>query len=313
MRSAVRAVYLVGLEDSGERLDKWLTEHLQDDDVDISRSVVQKWVKSGLVTRIPAGNVKASDPIEPGQQYAVEVPADDPFTIVPDDIPLDIVYDDHDVVVIDKPRGLVVHPGAGHPRGTVINALVAKGITLSSLGGEMRPGVVHRIDKDTSGLVMFAKTEVAYYALTEQLRDHTVDRQYLAIVHGRMTHQSGTIDMPIGRDPQDRQKMAATDNGKRAVTHFQVLEKFERYSLVECRLETGRTHQIRVHFAAIGHPLAGDQVYGRRHSLPIEGQALHAQTLGFVHPTTREEVRLKSPVPEDMQQLVDKLRSGVLC
>ncbi|MFB5191578.1 RluA family pseudouridine synthase [Alicyclobacillus fastidiosus] len=312
MRSAVRAVYVVDSDDVGERLDKWLTEHLQDDEVDISRSVVQKWVKSGLVTKSPAGNVKASDPIELGQEYAIEVPAAEPFAIVPDDIPLDIVYDDSDVVVVDKPRGLVVHPGAGHSRGTVINALVAKGITLSSLGGEMRPGVVHRIDKDTSGLVMFAKTEAAYYALTEQLRDHTVERQYLAIVHGRMTHQSGTIDMPIGRDPQDRQKMAATDNGKRAVTHFQVLEKFERYSLVECRLETGRTHQIRVHFAAIGHPLAGDQVYGRRHSLPIEGQALHAETLGFVHPTTHAEIRLKSPVPEDMQQLVDKLRSGVL-
>ncbi|EPZ51531.1 RluA family pseudouridine synthase [Alicyclobacillus acidoterrestris] len=312
MRSAVRTAYLVGTEETGERLDKWLTEHLQDDDIDISRSVVQKWVKAGLVSRIPAGKIKASDAIEAGQTYTVEVPEDEPFEIVPDDIPLSIVYDDPHVVVVDKPRGLVVHPAAGHPRGTVINGLVARGITLSALGGDMRPGVVHRIDKDTSGLVMFAKTEMAYYALTEQLRTHSVERQYIAIVHGRMTHETGTVEMPIGRDPQDRQKMAVVESGKRAVTHFQVLEKFERYTLVQCRLETGRTHQIRVHFAAIGHPLAGDQVYGRRHTLPIHGQALHAKTLGFIHPESGEMVRLESPLPDDMEKLISNLRAGLI-
>ncbi|WAH35514.1 RluA family pseudouridine synthase [Alicyclobacillus dauci] len=310
MRAAIRTTYEVTEQETGERLDKWLTERLQEDDVDISRSVVQQWLKSGLIARRPAGKVKASDAVEDGQQYDVEVPEEEPFTVLPDDIPIDIVYEDDDVVVVNKPRGLVVHPAAGHPRGTLINALFAKGIKLSSLGGEMRPGVVHRIDRDTSGLVMFAKTDRAYYALTEQLRHHTVERKYIAIVHGRMGHESGTIEMPIARDPQDRQRMAVIEGGKRAVTHFQVIERFDKYSLVECRLETGRTHQIRVHFAEIGHPLAGDQVYGRRHTLPIDGQALHAQTLGFDHPATGELVTLTSELPTDMAGLIENLQAG---
>ncbi|WP_067620819.1 RluA family pseudouridine synthase [Alicyclobacillus acidiphilus] len=310
MRPAIRTIYDVAEGDVGERLDKWLTERLQEDDVDVSRNVVQTWVKDGLVRRTPAGKIKPSDPIEAGQSYEVEIPSEEPFEIEPDDLPLSIVFEDDDVVVVDKPRGLVVHPGAGHPRNTVINALVARGIRLSQLGGEMRPGVVHRIDKDTSGLVMFAKTDKAYYALTEQLRLHTVERQYIAIVHGTLEHRTGTIDMPIARDPQDRQKMKAMLEGKRAVTHFSVIRQYPNYALVECRLETGRTHQIRVHFAQIGHPLAGDHVYGRRHTLPIDGQALHAQTLGFVHPTTGEAVRLTSPLPPDMEDLIQHLETG---
>lgn len=310
MRTAISMTYEVADSDIGERLDKWLTERLQDDDVDISRNVVQQWVKAGLVRKRPEGRIKASDAIEQGQLYDVDVPGDEPFLIEPDELQLNIVFDDKDIIVVDKQRGMVVHPGAGHPRETVINGLAALGVPLSSLGGEMRPGVVHRIDKDTSGLVMFAKTERAYYGLTEQLRQHTVERQYQAIVHGKLSHQSGTIEMPIARDPQDRQRMAALANGKRAVTHFQVIEQYEKYARLECRLETGRTHQIRVHLAAIGHPLAGDVVYGRRHTLPIGGQALHAQTLGFQHPITGESIRLTSPLPEDMQSLVDHLEAG---
>lgn len=310
MRAAIRTTYTVVDTDAGERLDKWLTERLQEDDIDISRNIVQQWVKGGNVARNPTGKIKPSDVIEEDQSYHVEVPSEEPFEIEADDVPIVIAHEDEDVVVVDKPRGLVVHPGAGHPRGTVINGLVARGITLSQLGGEMRPGVVHRIDKDTSGLVMFAKTDSAYYALTEQLRLHTVERQYVAIVHGTMEHQSGTIDMPIARDPQDRQKMKATLDGKRAVTHFQVIEQFANYAWVECRLETGRTHQIRVHFAQIGHPLAGDHVYGRRHTLPIDGQALHAMTLGFVHPSTGRDIRLTSELPADMADLVAHLQSG---
>lgn len=310
MRPAVSTTYEVTPTDVGERLDKWITERLQEDEIDISRNIVQQWVKLGAIRRRPEGRVKASDAIELGHVYDVDVPGDEPFTIEPDDLDLQIAYEDNDVVVVDKRRGMVVHPGAGHPRNTVINGLVAKGIQLSSLGGEMRPGVVHRIDRDTSGLVMFAKTDKAYYGLTDQLRLHTVERQYLAIVHGKLTHNSGTIEMPIARDPQDRQKMAAIASGKRAVTHFLVLEQFEKYATLECRLETGRTHQIRVHLTAIGHPLVGDVVYGRRHTLTIDGQALHAQTLGFVQPTTGEQIRLTSDVPQDMQELIDHLRAG---
>lgn len=312
MRAAVRTTYEVGADEAGVRLDKWLTEKLQDDEIDVSRSIAQQWVKAGAVTRRPAGKLKASDVVESGQKYDVEVPAEEPFTIVPDNMPLDIVFEDEQLVIVNKLRGLVVHPAAGHPHGTLVNGLVAHGTELSTLGGEMRPGVVHRIDKDTSGLVMFAKTEKAYYSLTEQLRLHHVERQYIAIVHGRMIHQSGSIEMPIARDPQDRQRMAAVEGGKHAVTHFQVLEKYDRYTLVECRLETGRTHQIRVHFAAIDHPLAGDLVYGRRHTLPIHGQALHAQTLGFAHPVSGEWLRFTSSLPQDMQQLLDGLETGLL-
>lgn len=312
MREAVRVIYEVTSDDAGDRLDKWLTDKLQDDEFDVSRSVLQTWLKAGNVTREPSGKIKASDVIEEGQSYAVEVPAEQAFEIVPDDIPIDIVFEDEHVVVVNKQRGLVVHPGAGHPRATLVNALVGRGVQLAAIGGETRPGVVHRIDKDTSGLVMFAKTDKAYYSLTSQLKEHTVERQYVAIVHGRMTHQSGTIDMPIARDPQDRQRMTATLQGKRAVTHFQVAERFERYTLVDCKLETGRTHQIRVHFAAIDHPLAGDPLYGRRHTLPIAGQALHAKTLGFAHPETDEWLQFTSELPEDMQTLVANLQQGTL-
>ncbi|EJY55821.1 pseudouridine synthase, RluA family [Alicyclobacillus hesperidum URH17-3-68] len=310
MRSAVRVIYEVAPSEAGERLDKWLTERLQEDEVDISRTVVQQWLKSGSVTRRRPGKVKASDPLEPGDVYEIEVPAEEPFVIVPDDVAMHIVYEDDDLVVVDKPRGVVVHPGAGNERGTLVNGLAARGVRLSPLGGEMRPGVVHRIDKDTSGLVMFAKTERAYYGLTEQLREHTVTRHYRAIVHGKMEHRSGTIDMPIARDPNDRQRMAARLEGKRAVTHFQVIEQFDRYAVVMCQLETGRTHQIRVHFAEIGHPLAGDKVYGRRHTLPIDGQALHAETLGFVHPATGQWMSFASALPPDMEQLIEWLRAG---
>lgn len=312
MRTAVRMTYVVSEDEVGSRLDKWLTERLQDDDVDISRNVVQLWIKDGRVTAEGIRKIKASDVIEGDRVYQVEVPPESSFEIEPDSMELDIAFEDEDLIVINKPRGVVVHPGAGHWRETLVNALVARGTALSGLGGEMRPGVVHRIDKDTSGLLMFAKTDKAYYVLSEQLREHSVERRYVGIVHGRMGHLSGTIDMPIGRDPQDRQRMAALEKGKRAVTHFHVKERFERYSVVECQLETGRTHQIRVHMAAITHPLAGDSVYGRRHTLPIAGQALHAETLGFVHPRSGEEMRFTCALPDDMQSLIDHLQSGRL-
>lgn len=298
----------VSEEDAGLRLDRWLTDALQELDYDVSRSQVQQWIADGYVSATRK-KVKASDPVETGETYVVDVPDPDPVELVGDDVPFSVVYDDQDVVVVDKPRGVVVHPAAGHPRGTLVNGLIGRGISLSSLGGSLRPGVVHRIDKDTSGLLMFAKTDLAYHKLAAQLKEHTVHRVYRAIVHGVLAHDEGMIDAPIGRDPRNRQKMAVRENGKSAVTHFRVLERFREYTYLELKLETGRTHQIRVHMAFIGHPLAGDPLYGRRHTLAIEGQALHAMELGFQHPRTGEWMSFTSQVPEDMEQLLDLLRT----
>lgn len=296
-------------EDAGARVDKWLAESLQELDYEVSRSQIQQWLDNGYVTSTTGRKrLKASDSVSSGERFDIRVPAPDPVELVADDIPIEIVFEDADVVVVNKPRGLVVHPAAGHERGTLLNALIARGVTLSSLGGQLRPGVVHRIDKDTSGLVMLAKSDTAYYALTEQLRLHQTERIYLALVHGRIGHETGLIDAPIGRDPQNRQRMAIRDNGKHAITHFTVLERFKAYSYVRLQLETGRTHQIRVHMAYIEHPLAGDPVYGRRNTLPIDGQALHAATLGFVHPVTREALRFEAPIAEDILSLLEELR-----
>ncbi|GGI97373.1 putative RNA pseudouridine synthase YlyB [Alicyclobacillus cellulosilyticus] len=305
----VAAYLTVGPEDAGTRLDKWLTEALAELDFDVSRSQVQQWIRAGYVKG--RERLKPSNPVIPGDSYQVAVPPPEPIVLVPDDIPLDVVYEDDDVVVVNKPRGLVVHPGAGHLRGTVVNALLARGCPLSPLGGSLRPGVVHRIDKDTSGLVMFAKTDAAYYGLTRQLAAHTVERAYTAVVVGRVGPDTGTIDAPIGRDPHHRQRMAVVAHGKRAVTHFTVRERLPRHTHLDLRLETGRTHQIRVHLAYIGHPLVGDPVYGRPHPA-IQGQALHARTLGFVHPRTGAWLRFAAPLPADLQGLLDELGATLL-
>ncbi len=304
-------VFVVEPEEAGERLDKWLTTRLQDEDYDVSRNHIQNWIARGYVEGYRQ-RVKASDSVSLGQQFTVCVPSVNPISIVGDDISFNIVYEDSDVVVVDKPRGIVVHPAVGHPRGTLINGLIHREIQLSELGGEMRPGVVHRIDKDTSGLVMFAKTDFAYYALSEQLKAHSVMRSYQAIVHGVLMHEEGTIDAPIGRDPRNRQRMAVVGSGKPAVTHFYIQERFQDYCLALCQLETGRTHQIRVHFAYIGHPLAGDPLYGRRRTLQIGGQALHAQTLGFIHPRTDKQLIFESAMPEDMENLLESLRNEAM-
>ncbi|WP_041695728.1 RluA family pseudouridine synthase [Alicyclobacillus acidocaldarius] len=310
MRPAIHVQYEVSAEDAGERLDRWLTDRLQEDDIEVSRTQVQRWLDNGLIRRARPGRLKASEPVEAGDLYEVDVPEEEPLELVPDEgVPFVVAYEDDDVIVVDKPRGVVVHPGAGHLRGTLVNGLLARGTSLCTLAGAMRPGVVHRIDKDTSGLVVFAKSDRAYRALVEAFRAHDVEREYVAIAHGRMPHRKGTIDMPIARDPADRQRMAVRQGGKRAVTHFEVLELFANYSYLRLRLETGRTHQIRVHLAAIGHPIAGDPVYGPRHTLPIDGQALHARTLGFTHPDGRR-LRFESAVPSDMAWLLEGLRQG---
>ena len=243
----------------------------------------------------------------------VELPDPEPIDVVPQDIPLDVVYEDSDVIVINKPVGLVVHPAPGHPDGTLVNALLYHcGDSLSGINGQLRPGIVHRIDRDTSGLIIVAKNDKAHVALAEQLQDHSLARVYEAVVHGNFREDEGTVDAPIGRHPIDRKKMAIDrKDGRRAVTHWTVLGRYNGFTHIQCRLETGRTHQIRVHMASIGHPLVGDPVYGgARKSLPgLVGQALHARKLKFVHPTSQELVEVECPLPtwfEKVLRQIDK-------
>ncbi len=297
----------VDANSQGTRLDRWLTDALAEQGVDASRTQVQEWIRKGLVN----GNrlkLHPSDPVMAAESYEVSIPTPEPVELQGDPVPFQRVYEDEHVVVVNKPRGVVVHPAVGHDRGTLVNGLIFQGVSLSPLGGVLRPGVVHRIDKDTSGLLILAKTDEAYHGLAEQFREHTVRRRYQAIVHGVVSHDLGTVDGPIGRDPVHRKKMAVTERGKPAVTHFTVIERFLTYTWLDLQLETGRTHQIRVHMAFSGHPVAGDPVYGPRHTLSIVGQALHAATLGFRHPVGGEELYFTAPLPDDMERLLQELR-----
>jgi 23S rRNA pseudouridine1911/1915/1917 synthase len=302
-----RIVWQADQSAEGERIDKAVTAL----DDDWSRSVVQDWIKEGRVT-VNGRTVKANYRLETGDEVIVSVPPVEDLAVEPEPIPLDVRYEDEDVIVVNKPRGMVVHPAPGNTSGTLVNALLAHCRDLSGIGGVARPGIVHRIDKDTSGLLMVAKNDMAHQSLTAQLKTHSVDRIYQAIVHGNIPHYRGTVDAPIGRDPHDRKKMAINHkNGKTAVTHFVVLEHWAQASLIECKLETGRTHQIRVHMASIGHPLIGDPVYGpKKNRYPIQGQALHAKVLGFDHPRTGKRIRLEAELPEDMEKLISLFRSG---
>ncbi len=290
--------------DAGERIDKYIT--LQSEDW--SRSQVQAWVKEGRVT-VNGEPVKNNYKVAADDEVTLRVPPPKELAIRPEPMDLDIVYEDSDVVVVNKPRGLVVHPAPGHYSGTLVNGLLYHCKDLSGINGVLRPGIVHRIDKDTSGLLMVAKNDKAHLGLAEQLKAHTVNRKYIALVHGVILHEMGTIDAPIGRDPKNRQQMAVVfENSKPAVTHFVVLERFKEYTLVELKLETGRTHQIRVHMKYIGYPLVGDPKYGPRNTLDLDGQALHAKTLGFVHPRTGEYMEFEAPLPPDMVALISFLR-----
>lgn len=287
------------------RLDKFLTEEL----TGVSRSQLQSWVKDGHVM-VNGSPSKVNYKVKLEDQITVSIPEVVELEITPEDIPLDIYYEDADVIMINKPKGMVVHPAAGHFSGTLVNALMYHcKDSLSGINGVARPGIVHRIDKDTSGLLMVAKNNEAHKNLVEQLQSKTVTRKYIALVHGEIPHEKGTIDAPIGRDPQDRQKMTVIDeNAREAVTHFNVLERLGEYTLIECILETGRTHQIRVHMKYIGFPLVGDPKYGQRKTLDIGGQALHAAVLGFKHPRTNEYIERTAPLPESYQNLLEKLR-----
>jgi 23S rRNA pseudouridine1911/1915/1917 synthase len=291
---------------AGERLDKFVTEAVEDG---ISRSQVQLWIKDHYV-KVNGVAVKSNHRLETGQTVELTVPEVADSVIVAEDIPLEIAYEDKDLIVVNKPRGMVVHPAVGHSSGTLVNALMFHCKDLSGINGEMRPGIVHRIDKDTSGLLMAAKNDKAHISLSNQLKEHSVTRKYIAIIHGILPHDQGTIDAQIGRDPRDRKLFAVNTNvGKRAVTHFRVLERFKDYTMVELQLETGRTHQIRVHMKFIGHPIVGDPVYGRTKGVKMNGQALHAAVLGFVHPSSQTYMEYESPLPEDMIQVLENLRN----
>lgn len=284
-----------------ERLDKVLTSHNQD----WSRTQVQQWIKNGDVT-VNNQPSKVNYKVKLNDQIVLTIPELEESNVEAEEMDLDIYYEDEDVLVVNKPRGMVVHPAPGHTSGTLVNGLMAHCKDLSGINGVMRPGIVHRIDKDTSGLLMVAKNDMAHESLVNQLVAKTVTRRYRALVHGIIPHDHGTIDAPIGRDKIDRQSMTVTEeNSRGAVTHFNVLERFREFTYVECQLETGRTHQIRVHMKYIGHPLAGDPKYGPRKTLPIDGQALHAGVLGFEHPRTGKYVEFEAPLPKEFEEMLD--------
>nr|WP_234405050.1 RluA family pseudouridine synthase [Paenibacillus bouchesdurhonensis] len=288
------------------RVDKYVKQQLGDD---TSRTQIQIWIENRAVL-VNGSAVKTNYKLENGDHVILTVPKAESVEIVPEDIPLDIYYEDSDVIVVNKPRGMVVHPAPGHSSGTLVNALMAHCKDLSGINGELRPGIVHRIDKDTSGLIMAAKNDKSHASLAAQLKEHSVTRKYLALVHGNLSHDQGTVDAPIGRDPHDRKMYTVIDrNSKHAVTHFHVTERFGDYTLLELKLETGRTHQIRVHMKFIGHPLVGDPMYGRSKGIKFDGQALHAAVLGFVHPATGEYMEFTAPIPADMEDMLHSLRS----
>ncbi|WP_453997074.1 RluA family pseudouridine synthase [Bacillus nitroreducens] len=294
-----------------------IEEHQQNDRIDKivsaynsewSRTQVQSWIKDGNIV-VNGKKVKTNYKVSVGDNIQIEIPEPQTLDVVPEEMNLDIYYEDADVLVVNKPKGMVVHPAPGHVSGTLVNGLMAHCKDLSGINGVLRPGIVHRIDKDTSGLLMIAKNDLAHESLVNQLVEKTVTRKYKAIVHGVIPHDQGTIDAPIGRDKKDRQSMTVTDeNSKVAVTHFNVLERFKDFTFIECQLETGRTHQIRVHMKYIGYPLAGDPKYGPKKTLDIGGQALHAGILGFVHPRTKEYLEFEAPLPPYFEELIEKLK-----
>lgn len=289
----------------GERIDKFLSEA----SADLSRSRIQNLVKDGCIL-VNGKPCKSNTKVKTGDQITLEMPEEIALSVEPEEMDLDIRYEDEDVIVINKPKGMVVHPAPGHTHGTLVNGLMFHCSDLSGINGVLRPGIVHRIDKDTTGLLIVAKNDMAHRDLVEQLQNKSVNRLYYALVHGVISHEFGTIDAPIGRDPKDRQNMTViAENSKDARTHFQVLERFSQFTLVECRLETGRTHQIRVHMQYINHPVAGDPKYSFRKPFGSTGQFLHAHQLTFVHPRTKETMMVHAPMPKEFEEVLEALRA----
>ena len=288
-----------------ERIDKYIASEVED----MTRSQIQMLIKDNHIT-VNGNNVKNNYKLKTGDSIEINIPDPVESDILPEDIPLDVYYEDEDLIVINKPSGMVVHPGNGNYEHTLVNALMYHCKDLSSINGVIRAGIVHRIDKDTSGLIVACKNDFSHKELSKQFMDKTVSRKYYAICHGVITHNQGKIDAPIGRNPDNRQQMGVVENGKYAKTHFKVLERFEKYTLCEMQLETGRTHQIRVHMKYIGFPVAGDPLYGPRKVVGNHGQYLHAKTLGFTHPRTGEYLEFDSPLPDFYQEFLDELRNS---
>lgn len=296
-------------EQKDERLDAWLAHFLEG----YSRSYLQKLIRNGDI-RVSGKVVKPNLRCRPGDVIGIHIPDPETPDILPEEMDLSILYEDQDLIFVDKPKGMVVHPAPGHASGTLVNGLMAHcGRELSGLNGVLRPGIVHRIDMDTTGVLVVCKNDMAHRAVAEQLAEHSINRRYYAIVHGRIEENELTVSAPIGRSKNNRLKMAVDPvNGKRAVTHVRVLERFARYTYIECRLETGRTHQIRVHMTQLHHPLLGDTLYGNLpHPWHLQGQTLHAGVLGLIHPRTGEYLEVSSPLPEYFERLLHQLRTSV--
>lgn len=287
------------------RIDKILAEKIPD----ASRSQLQSWIKNGNVL-VNGDPVKSNYKVQEGDTIAVSEPEPEVLDVEPEPIPLDVVYEDSDLLVVNKPSGMVVHPSKGHLNGTLVNALLYHVQNLSDGSQYIRPGIVHRIDKDTSGLLVIAKNNLSHQRLAEQLEQHSMEREYTALVHGVVAHEEGTIDAPLARNPNDRMKRTVREGGRSAVTHFKRVEELADHTLVSLQLETGRTHQIRVHMKYIGHPIVGDPMYGPKNEIDKRGQFLHAGVLGFVHPTTGERMRFEVPLPDFFQAKVTELRQG---
>lgn len=292
-------------QQKGDRIDKVISTL----DEEWSRTQVQQWIKEGNVL-VNGQTIKTNYKCSVNDLIEITIPDPELLDVIPEEMDLEIYFEDKDVLVVNKPSGMVVHPAPGHLTGTLVNGLMAHCKDLSGINGVLRPGIVHRIDKDTSGLLMVAKNDMAHEKLVNQLVEKTVTRKYRAIVHGVIPHDFGTIDAPLGRDTRDRQSMTVVDNGKHAVTHFHVIERFKDFTFVECQLETGRTHQIRVHMKYIGYPLAGDPKYGPKKTLDINGQALHAGILGFNHPRTNEYLEFEAALPEEFEEVLEQLRKS---
>ena len=300
----------VPAEAAGQRLDRYLAESVEG----MTRSAAARLLEEGRVT-LDGRAAGKNHRLRGGEALAVDVPDPEPAEALPEDIPLSIVYEDEDIIVVDKPVGMVVHPAPGHPDGTLVNALLFHCAgSLSGVGGALRPGIVHRIDRDTSGLIVAAKNDFAHQGLAAQLQDHSMRRTYEAVVVGNLREDSGTVDAPIGRHPTDRKRMAVTEkNSRAAVTHWQVLRRYPGYTYIRCVLETGRTHQIRVHMAYLGHPLYGDTVYGaKKPAADMTGQCLHAVALDLTHPRTGERMHFTSPLPAEFTALLEKLEKRAL-